>query len=119
MAPDPSSPAVPPDGDRFVVVWSTYPDPAAAESAARRLVDLHLAACVVILPKMISVYRWQGAVERADEAVLLAKTRGPLAEAVMAALAETHPYELPALLVLPIAAASAAYGAWIDSETGA
>ena len=119
MAPEPLPPAISPEESRFVVVWSTYPTARAAEEAARMLVERRLAACVAILPKMISVYRWQGAVERADEAVLLAKTRGPLAEAGMAALAETHPYEVPALLVLPIVTASAAYGAWIEAETGA
>lgn len=105
------------ESTRLVVVWSTYPDAEAAEAAARRLVECRLAACVAVLPRMVSVYRWQGAIERADEAVLLAKTRGTLAATAMAALAETHPYEVPALLALPVAAASAAYGAWIEAET--
>lgn len=102
---------------RFVVVYSTHPDLESAERAARDLVEKRLAACVAILPQMISVYRWQGAIERANEVVLLAKTRATLAEAVMAALTKTHPYEVPALLVLSVEAASAAYGAWIEAET--
>ena len=118
MATDPAVP-VPPGAapPRFVVVWSTYPDPPAAERAAALLVERRLAACVAVLPQMVSFYRWRGSVERSSEAVLLAKTRGPLAEAAMAALAEIHPYEVPALLVLPVATASAAYGAWIEAET--
>lgn len=111
------APATPPG--RFAVVWSTYPDAAAAEAAARDLVERRLAACVALLPQMVSVYRWQGAVERSDEVVLLAKTRAGLADAVLAALGVTHPYEVPALLVLPVEAASAAYGAWIEAETEA
>jgi periplasmic divalent cation tolerance protein len=121
MAPEPVE-TTPPievtsEPGRYAVVWSTYPDLAAAERAAGDLVERRLAACVAILPKIVSIYRWQGAVERADEAVLLAKTRAAVAETVMAALRATHPYEVPALLVLPVAAASAAYGAWIEAET--
>lgn len=114
-SPPDSVPAAPPGG--FVVVWSTYPAMAAAEAGARDLVERRLAACVALLPQMVSVYRWQGAIERSDEVVLLAKTRAALADAALAALAATHPYEVPALLVLPVEAASAAYGAWIEAET--
>lgn len=117
MATDPASPSPTDGAERFAVVWSTYPDTTSAEAAAALLVERRLAACVAILPQMISLYRWQGAVERSNEAVLLAKTRAARADAVMAALAESHPYEVPALLVLPVAAASAAYGAWITAET--
>ena len=113
--PDTSAPSTGP----FVVVYSTYPGRDAAETAARDLVDRRLAACVALLPEMTSVYRWQGRVETADEVVLLAKTRAALADAVTAALADGHPYEVPALLVLPVATASAAYGAWIEAETDA
>lgn len=107
----------PAEADRLVLVYSTYPGREAAEIAARDLVERRLAACVAMLPGMVSVYRWQGAVESADEVVLLAKTRADRAEAAVAALGATHPYEVPALLVLPIAAASLAYGAWITAET--
>jgi periplasmic divalent cation tolerance protein len=111
-------PAPPQTGDdRPVVVWSTFPDAVAAGAAARRLVEARLAACVVILPAVRSVYRWKGAIEEAGEAGLLAKTRSGLAEAAMAAIAADHPYEVPALLVLSVEAASRAYGAWIVAET--
>ena len=102
----------------LAVVYSTWPDRASAEAAARRLVEDRLASCVALLPGMQSTYRWQGAIETAEEVVMLAKTRGSRAEAVMAAITAVHPYEVPALLVLPVAAASAAYGAWVSAETG-
>ena len=123
MAPEPAEDlsaapiAVSAEPGRYAVVWSTYPDAETAERAAGDLVERRLAACVAVLPKIVSVYRWRGVIERADEAVLLAKTRASAAEAVMAALRATHPYDVPALLVLPVAAASAAYGAWIEAET--
>ncbi|TBW34616.1 divalent-cation tolerance protein CutA [Siculibacillus lacustris] len=107
----------PPEGDGPVIVWSTFPDLAAARACGRALVERRLAACVVMLPAVQSIYRWQGAIEEAGEVALLAKTRRTLAEAAMAAIAADHPYDLPALLVLEVAAASRAYGAWIFAET--
>lgn len=106
-------------GDELVVVYSTFPEMTAAQAAARGLVEGGLAACVNMIPGMMSVYAWKGAVETAEEVVFLAKTRARLADAVMAAIAAAHPYETPALTVLPIAAASQAYGAWICAETEA
>lgn len=103
----------------LVVVYSTWPDLDTARSAARDLVERRLAACVAMLPGMVSVYRWQGEIEEAGEVVMLAKTRAALAEAAMAAIAARHPYAVPALLVLPVAAAARAYGAWIAAETEA
>ena len=116
--PTPTPTARPNETDGFVVVYSTFPEAASAERASADLVERRLAACVAVLPGMVSFYRWRGAVERADEVILLAKTRAALADPVMAAIAATHPYEVPALLVLPVASASAAYGAWIEAETG-
>ena len=104
-------------GDGLALVYSTFPDMPAAQSAARGLVEGGLAACVNILPGMVSVYAWKGAVETAEEVVFLAKTRAELAEAAMAAIRAAHPYEVPALMVLPVGAASRDYGRWILAET--
>ena len=79
--------------DRTVFVYTTYPSAVEAEKAGQALVGERLAACVNILPGMISVYRWQGAVERADEAVMIVKTRASLAEPVCAAVKAGHPYD--------------------------
>src|SRR5262249_10454281 len=82
--------------DRAVFVYTTFPSVVEAEKAGNALVGARLAACVNILPGMISVYRWQGAVERAEEAVMIVKTRASLAEAVRASVKATHPYNTPA-----------------------
>jgi len=102
--------------DRLVLVWSTWPDAASARAAARALVEARLAACGVVVPAVASVYRWKGAIEEAEEAVLLLKTRAATAPAATAAIERVHPYEVPAVLTLPIEAA-AAYGAWVLAET--
>ena len=105
--------------DEVVIVYTTYPSLVEAEAAGRRLVDEKLAACVNILPQMISIYRWKGAVERADEVVMLVKTRAALAAQVGEAVRRRHSYELPAVVVLPVAGGDANYLAWIRTESAA
>jgi periplasmic divalent cation tolerance protein len=103
--------------ERAVFVYTTYPSIVEAEEAGRALVEQRLAACVNILPGMISHYRWQGAVERAEETVMLIKTRASLAEEVRARVKAGHSYETPAILVLPIESVDQTYLAWVMGET--
>ena len=102
---------------RAVFVYTTYPSIVEAEEAGRALIEQHLAACVNILPGMISHYRWQGTIERAEEVVMLIKTRGSLAEEVRAQVKARHSYETPAILVLPIESVDQTYLAWMMAET--
>ena len=82
------------------------------------LVAARLAACVNIFPGMISIYEWKGAREMADEVAMIIKTRRSLADAVLAETKRLHPYELPALLVLPTEGGSDEYCGWIVGQTG-
>ena len=100
-----------------VLVYTTWPSAGEAEAAGRRLVEAKLCACVNILPGMVSVYAWQGKVERAGEAVMLLKTRRERAPALMEAVKAAHPYDTPAILELPVTAIDPGYGAWIAVET--
>jgi periplasmic divalent cation tolerance protein len=103
--------------ERAVFVYTTYPSIVEAEEAGRALIEQRLAACVNILPGMISHYRWQGALERAEEAVMLIKTRASLADAVREQVKARHSYTTPAILVLPIESVDQTYLAWIMAET--
>jgi periplasmic divalent cation tolerance protein len=103
--------------DRPVLVYTTYPSLVEAEKAGRSLVESRLAACVNILPGMVSLYRWQGKIERADEVVMIVKTRPELAERVKAEVAASHPYEVPAILFLPTEGGGEPYIDWILAET--
>jgi len=103
--------------ERAVFVYTTYPSIVEAEKAGRALLERGLAACVNILPGMVSLYRWQGAIERGEEAVMIIKTRASLAEAVRAAVKEMHSYETPAILVIPLESVDAAYLGWLLGET--
>jgi periplasmic divalent cation tolerance protein len=64
-----------------------------------------------------SVYRWQGAVEEAEEVLVMMKTRPELVERLTARAVEMHPYEVPELLALPVAGGLAAYCRWVAEET--
>ena len=90
-----------------------------AERLAHVLVDDGLAACVNLVPGVQSIYRWRGAVESADEVLLLIKTTAARLDAVEAALREAHSYEVPEFLVLTAESASQAYLAWLLRATEA
>jgi periplasmic divalent cation tolerance protein len=105
--------------ERAVLVYTTYPTLVEAERAGRALVEQRLAACVNILPGMISHYWWQGLVERGEELVMIIKTRAALADRVAAAVKAMHSYSTPAILVLPIEHIDPAYQNWLMAETGA
>jgi len=105
--------------ERAVFVYTTWPSIVEAEKAGRNLVERRLTACVNILPGMISHYRWQGAIERAEETVMIIKTRASLAEPVRTAVKELHSYSTPALLVIPIESVDDTYLEWLLAETKA
>jgi periplasmic divalent cation tolerance protein len=100
-----------------LLVMTTLPDAPTAERIAAELVTARLAACVNVLAPVRSVYRWKGAVETADEVPLLIKTTRERYAALEAALRVAHPYELPEIVALPVAAGLAPYLEWVAEET--
>jgi periplasmic divalent cation tolerance protein len=96
-----------------VVALTTAGSAADAERIARALVEGRHAACVNVVPGVVSIYRWKGAIERDDEQLLVIKTRADRVEALREALVALHPYELPELLVLPVEAGHPPYLAWV------
>jgi len=103
--------------DRPVLIYTTLPSLAEAKRVGGALVAARLAACVNMFPGMISIFEWQGAREEASEVAMIIKTRAALAESVMAETKRLHPYELPALLVLPTEGGSTDYCGWIAAQT--
>ena len=75
-------------------------------------------SCIIITPGMISHYWWEGKIERAEEVVMIIKTRATLAEQVTAAVKELHSYTTPAVMILPVESLDPAYHRWIVKETG-
>lgn len=96
-----------------VIVLTTVGPDFDAHSLAHALVDLRFAACVNIVPRIESVYRWEGKVTQDAEQLLIIKTMddrlGPLREELL----HRHPYSVPEFVVVPVAETSDAYGAWL------
>lgn len=104
-----------PAGDARIVFVTAPPD--AAASLARALVDRRVAACVNAVPGLTSTYRWQGAVHTDPETLLLVKTTQGRLPALLEALHELHPYDVPEALTVVPDAAWAPYLAWLVAES--
>jgi periplasmic divalent cation tolerance protein len=101
--------------DKIVVLCSC-----AGEDEARRIseaiIELHLAACVTIVPNVQSVYRWRGAVERSQEFLLIIKSSRESFERLQAEIVRLHSYEVPEVLALPVVDGAASYLQWMTQE---
>ena len=84
-----------------------------ARAFARVLVDLRLAACVNIVDRVASVYRWEGRVSEDEEQLLVIKTTDERVPALREEVLRRHPYQVPEFVVMPIGETSDAYGAWL------
>jgi len=98
--------------DKRIVLTTTGSEDE-ARKIARHLVENRLAACVNVIPRVESIYRWQGKVEFAAEWLLLIKTTVDRFPAVRDALGELHSYEVPECVVLPIEDGSETYLQWL------
>jgi periplasmic divalent cation tolerance protein len=97
------------------IILCTCPDKDTAEKIAQLLVVSQLAACVNILPGILSVYTWQGQVESAQEHLLLIKSHKDRYQALEKTIRDNHPYEIPEIIAIPIEAGLPEYLHWIDS----
>jgi periplasmic divalent cation tolerance protein len=99
------------------MIYATFPDRQLALTVGRELVEQRLAGCVNVLPAMTSVYIWDGKTETANEAVMIVKLAAEGAERAVAHIVANHPYETPAVLVVPVVGGSDAYLSWVRSGT--
>lgn len=105
------------DDATIVVISTTFPDAAAANACAERLVESGHAACAQVEGPVTTVYRWEGRVERGEEWRLVCKTSRAAGAACRKTLLAAHPYDLPQL-VWQECRASAGYAAWVERSTG-
>ena len=98
-----------------VVVQTTMANANEATALARDAVERRLAACVQWMP-IRSTYRWKGAIESAEEVLLAAKTTAAAAPALFTFIRERHSYELPEIVMTPIAGGLDDYLEWIRSN---
>ncbi len=99
--------------DAIRVVFCTLPDLERARQIGTVLVERQLAACVNLIPKVESIYRWQGDLERAEEVLAIFKTTAARYPELQAALVDLHPYEVPEVIAVDVAAGLPAYLRWV------
>ena len=103
------------EADTAIVVMITAGSRAEAEKLAEMLVERCLAACAQVLPEMLSIYRWQGAIERSSEHLLLVKTTYARFAELEREVRDTHSYDTPEIIALPVTTASKPYLEWLRS----
>lgn len=96
---------------------TNFPDRESAEQLARRLVERRLAACVNVLAECTSIYRWEGKLENAREVPMLIKTTSARYSEIEREIKAVHPYELPEIVAVPIAAGLQRYLDWVEDES--
>jgi periplasmic divalent cation tolerance protein len=101
-----------------LLVLSTAGSETEARKIAEALVERRLAACVNVVPRILSVYRWEGKVERAEEYLLLIKTVAAHEEEMRAAIRELHSYEVPEFISVSVAGGTAEYLKWLEDAVG-
>jgi periplasmic divalent cation tolerance protein len=99
-----------------LIVLSTVGKAEDAERIARELVERGLAACVNVVPGVVSHYRWKGKLERDDERLLVIKTTAERFERLRETLVSLHPYELPEVVAVAITAGHEPYLSWLDGS---
>lgn len=104
--------------DSVILVFSNAPDLLVAKRIAHVLLEEGWAACVNLGAPMLSMYRWQGEIEGADEIPMLIKSTRAQEAGLLRRLAELHPYEVPEAVVTEASGGLLAYLAWVRAETG-
>jgi periplasmic divalent cation tolerance protein len=105
-------------GVKGVVILTTTPDILLAKRIAHVLIEEHLAACVQLMPPMLSVYEWRGEMQGDEEIGLSIKTSASASQQVIDRIVQLHPYEVPEVIVLPIIDGHAPYLAWLHQKAG-
>lgn len=101
----------------YRVVLITAPDEVEAAKLAKGLLEAKLAACVNIVPGIASHYWWEGAIQKADEVLLLAKTKAGLMPELISFVRSNHPYKVPEVLALDVTDGNRTYLDWIGAST--
>lgn len=103
--------------DTPLIVYVTCPNHDTAQHIASQLVEQRCAACVNIVPGLVSIYRWQERIETSDELLLMIKTTESAFTRLQATVLALHPDELPEIVAVPIAQGLPGYLDWVKRET--
>ena len=100
-----------------VVILVTTDSQESAQKMAKALLKERKAACVNIVPRVDSLFWWEGSPDTAEELLLVIKTRAALVDDVVGLVKANHPYDVPEVIALPIVGGNPDYLEWIDGET--
>ena len=103
---------------KVVSLYAVFADCPEAERIAQVVIDEKLAACVNLLGPIRSIFRWNGAVETADEFAAIFKTSEAQADALIGRIAELHSYDVPCLVTWPIDRILKGYADWVEDTVG-
>ena len=101
-----------------VSVYAIFANAAEATRIGRQMVEERLAACVNVLGSCRSIYRWQGAVETADEVAAIFKTTREMADTLIARIAGLHSYDVPCVVQWPVDKLLVSYAEWVETSVG-
>jgi periplasmic divalent cation tolerance protein len=101
-----------------ISVYAIFSDAAEAERIGRLVVEERLAACINILGAVRSIYRWEGAVESADEVAAILKTTDDRVDTLITRIAGLHSYDVPCIAAWPIDKILASYADWVEQSAG-
>ena len=101
----------------IAVVLVTCPNRPAARRIGERIIAERAAACVNIVPGLLSLYRWKGRVERSPEVLLVIKTTAAGFERLRRTILSAHPYDNPEIIALPVSLAHPPYRKWVVAST--
>ncbi len=98
-----------------IVVFTTAPKPEEAENLARKIVEARLAACVQVLPPMVSIYFWENEVQKDAENLILIKTFAEKFDALKEFIQKNHSYDVPEIIAVPASGAAENYLDWMGN----
>lgn len=98
------------------LIYTTFPDQTTAETIIQKLLEDRLIACANSLGPMTSQYKWEGKLEKSQEIAVFLKTTGDKSPEVIEALSALHPYDVPAILEIPVGKSAPSFLAWLKEE---
>ena len=101
-----------------VSVYAVFADPDEAERIGRSVIAERLAACINIIPSVRSIYRWEDAIETAEEAAAIFKTTAARVDSLVTRIASLHSYDVPCVVVWPIDKLLIGYADWVERSVG-
>ena len=105
------------DDTSAIIIFITASSAEEAGNIATALVEEKLVACVNIIPRIKSIYWWEGKVCQDDEVMLVSKTKRSLFTTIMDRVKSLHSYEVPEIISFPISEGSPAYLSWLEKVT--